>query len=88
MKKRTQSISDILAAVALAEMEGLESLHITSKISAFADQLEKRFIEIAYAEAADYEDVERSLRREMSTNPARPYECECWDDADCIAAAK
>ena len=87
MKTGTQSISELLAAAALAEMEGPEKIGITNKIKAFAERIEERFIEVAFAEAADYadyENIERSDLWEGLKAPARPEECQFGDNASCF----
>ncbi len=90
MKTLFEKIAGMLAATALAEIEGGEAMREMpepEKKQSFSEKLEERFVEIAYAEAADYQDIERALRAEKATETARPDECQFGDNDLCYAEA-
>ena len=63
MKRLLNKITDMLADAALLEM-GVNEVTPVLKAGTVRDTLEENFIEIAFAEAADYEDIHKAILRE------------------------
>ncbi len=81
-----------LAASALAELGVTDSLELAVRrtpVHTFAESVEEKFVEIAFAEAADYEDIHKALaaeKREIE-RLVRPDECQFGDNDLCYTEA-
>lgn len=89
MKKLFNKIEDMLADAALLEM-GVPVLFSAKVLKrSFAEALEENFVEIAYAEAADYEEIHEALVREHreALSEVHPDDCQYGDNDLCFASA-
>lgn len=86
MKNLIKKITDALAESAIAEIEGPEALRMSKTAAThehnFKERLEERLVEVAYAEAADYEDIRKSMARERK-EIVHPDECQFGDNDLC-----
>jgi hypothetical protein len=63
MKKLFNKITDMLADAALLEMD-IDIYADSRKAEAVHESLEENLIEVAFAEAADYDDIHEEILRE------------------------
>lgn len=84
MKTFFKKIADALTESTLAEMsiDTEQKLKTGAPEHSFAEAMEERLVEAAYAEAADYEDIKRSLEAKKRET-ARPDECQFGDNDLC-----
>lgn len=85
MKKLMNRITDIMADAAMLEM-GVSATVPVAKTVAFRETLEENFIEIAFAEAAEYDQIHKAILREHGPLPdiAQPDDCQYGDNDICI----
>jgi hypothetical protein len=86
MKKFMQNITDRLADAALLEM-GVDVAETSSpRYDRDSETLEENLIEVAFAEAADYDDIHEAIlrehRREMDN--IHPDDCQYGDSDLCF----
>ena|SRR3990172_7290474 len=78
-----------LAASALAELGVTDSLELAVRLipaQSFSESMEEKLVEVAFAEAADYEDIHKALVAEKrETEQVRPDECQYADNDACFA---
>ncbi len=88
MKRLLDQITDRLADAALLEM-GIPAALINGETAHARETLEESFVEVAFAEAADYDDIHEAIRREHEVKGiARPGDRHAGnDDADWRSAA-
>lgn len=87
MKNIIKKIGSILAAPAIAEVEGIEALNKDAGAQpkqTLAEKIEEGLAEVAYAEAVDYEDIRKSLRAERMFK-VWPDECQFGDNDLCYS---
>lgn len=86
MKNLSKSIEDLLADEALLEEGGAETATAVEQGRTFAESLEEHFVEIAFAEAADYNDIHEALlwERRMPGGIAHPDDCQYGDNDLCF----
>ena len=84
MKRFLQNIEDALADSALLEM-GV-AVGLVEQPKAVRESLEENFIEVAFAEAADYDQIHEAILREhrRADDMARPDECRYGDNEVCF----
>jgi hypothetical protein len=85
MKRLLNKITDMLADAALLEM----GVHVFTPVVPAGtphETLEENFIEIAFAEAADYDDIHKAILREHQSERgfAHPDECGYGDNDMCF----
>lgn len=85
MKRLLNKITDMLADAALLEM-GVNVVAPVAKAGTLRETLEENFIEIAFAEAADYDDIHKAILREHQSerDVAHPGECQYGDNDMCF----
>jgi hypothetical protein len=85
MKKLLNKIADMLADAALHEM-GVNDRTSNRKAWHVRETLEENFIEVAFAEAADYEDIHNAILREHQSEMdiVHPDDCQCGDNDMCF----
>jgi hypothetical protein len=85
MKKLLNKITDMLADAALSEM-GVKVVTPLEKAGTPRETLEENFIEIAFAEAADYDDIHKAILREHQSERdiAHPDECQYGGNDMCF----
>jgi hypothetical protein len=85
MKRFLKNIEDALADSALLEMGVAIALVEQSK--AVRETLEENLIEIAFAEAGDYDQIHKSILREhrRENDMVRPDDCQYGDSDACFA---
>ncbi len=78
MKKFMQNVIDTLADVALLEM-GIQESVFNRRPGLDAETLEENLIEVAFAEAADYDEIHEAILREhrQERDIARPDDNQC-----------
>ncbi len=82
MKKFFRKLEETLADAALLEM-GVDTAYTPRDLKqTFKESLEEHLIEIAFAEAADYDDVHEAIRREhfKADDQVRADGCRYGDD--------
>lgn len=86
MKNLFKSVSDLLADAALLEMGVDASLVSNLRLNRDRETLEENLIEVAFAEAADYDDIHEAILREhrQERDIARPDDCQYGDDDLCF----
>jgi hypothetical protein len=86
MRTFFQKLEETLADAALLEM-GINLDHSPAAAKhSLKESLEEDFIEIAFAEAADYEDIHKAILREHGDPDARihPDDCQYGDNDICF----
>jgi hypothetical protein len=86
MKRLLQKLSDMLADAALLEM-GVDAAMIPAlRLRQDRETLEDNLVEVAFAEAADYDDIHEAIRREhmQERDIARPDDCQYGDNDLCF----
>ena len=85
MKRLMNKITDMLADAALLEM-GVTMVTPVAKAGTLRETLEENLIEIAFAEAADYDDIHKAILREhqVQRDIAHPDECKYGDNDMCF----
>jgi hypothetical protein len=85
MKRLMNKITDMLADATLLEM-GVNVVTPVSKAGMVRETLEENLIEIAFAEAADYDDIHKAILREHQSERdiAHPDECHYGDNDMCF----
>ncbi len=85
MKRFLKNIEDALADSALLEM-GVAVAPV-EKSNAFRETLEENLIEVAFAEAADYDQIHEAILREhrRADDMIRPDDCGYGDNEACFA---
>jgi hypothetical protein len=85
LKRLFQNLTDTLADAALLEM----GVHVATPAAAAGtdrESLEENLIEVAFAEAADYDDIHESILREhrQERDIAHPDDCQYGDNDLCF----
>ena len=85
MKRLMNKITDMLADAALLEM-GVNVVTPVAKAGMVRETLEENLIEIAFAEAADYDDIHKAILREHQSERdiALPNECQYGNNDMCF----
>ncbi len=85
MKRFLQSIEDALADAALYE-EGVDAAALTRKPRPMTETFEELFMEIAFAEAGDFDDIRAAILKEHESrqDAARPDDCQYGDNDLCF----
>jgi hypothetical protein len=85
MKRLLQNLIDTLADAALLE-EGVEIVSPKRRPRPDAETLEENLIEVAFAEAADYDDIHEAILKEhqKERDIARPDDCQYGDNELCF----
>jgi hypothetical protein len=89
MKKLFRKIEKMLADAALLEM----GISVISSLGArkrpFSETLEEKLVEIAYAEAADYDEIHAAILREHEKDgdQVHPDDCQYGDNDLCFVQA-
>lgn len=85
MKNLFRKVSDSLADAALLEMGVDASLVPALRLRRDRETLEENLIEVAFAEAADYDDIHEAILREhrQERDIARPDDCQYGDNDLC-----
>jgi hypothetical protein len=85
MKRLSNKIADMLADAALMEM-GADTVTPAVKRKAVRETLEENLIEVAFAEAADYDDIHQAILREHNAERdiAHPDDCQYGDNDLCF----
>lgn len=89
MKKLFKKIEEMLADAALLETGIAVISSPGARKRPFAETLEENLVEIAYAEAADYDDIHEALQREHHEpgSEVHPDGCQYGDNDLCYAQA-
>jgi len=87
-----ERVEERLAASALAEFGVTDSLELAVRrtpVHTFAESVEENLVEVAFAEAADYEDIHRALAAEKreAERLIKPDDCQYGDNDLCYADA-
>lgn len=87
MKKLLIKIKDALANAALLEMGVSPDSGRPREKQSLKESLEENLVEIAYAEAADYDQIHEAIRREhgKGQEQTRPDDCQYGDNDICFA---
>jgi len=82
MKRLLNKITDMLADAALLE-EGVDIVSPNRRPRTDVETLEENLIEVAFAEAADYDDIHKAILRERQSERDifHPDDCQ-YDDND------
>lgn len=85
MKRFMNRITDILADAALLEM-GVNVTTPVARAEMVHETLEENLIEVAFAEAADYDDIHEAILREHQSERdiAHPDDCQYGDNDLCF----
>ncbi len=85
LKRFFQNFSITMADAALLEI-GVSPERSAEKRAAVRQTLEENFIEVAFAEAADYDDIHKAILREHRSEQdiIRPEECQYGDNDVCF----
>ena len=85
MKRLLKNITDALADAALLEM-GVPVTRSANKPETVRESFEEILIEVAFAEAADYDDIHEAIQREHWTDRdvAHPDDCQYGDNDLCF----
>jgi hypothetical protein len=85
MKRLLNKITDMMADAALLEM-GVDIYANSRKVGAARETLEENLIEVAFAEAADYDDIHKAILREHRSERdiVHPDECQYGDNDLCF----
>lgn len=86
MKNPFRNVSDLLADAALLEMGVEASLVPALRLRRDRETLEENLIEVAFAEAADYDDIHEAILREhrREEDVAHPDDCQYGDTDLCF----
>ncbi len=86
MKRMLKSISETLADAALLEMGVDPAEGVERRPEPDPETLEELFIEAAFAEAADYDDIREAILREHQAERdiAHPDDCRYGDSDLCF----
>ncbi len=86
MKKLFENIKDALADAALLEMGVDLAATAGRRSSQDSETLEEYLIEVAFAEAADYDQIHKAILRERRADRdiARPDDCQYGDNDLCF----
>ncbi len=88
MKRLMNKITDMLADAALLEM-GVNVTLPAAKAGVVCETLEENFIEVAFAEAADFDDIHKAILREHQVDGDIDHPDEChFGDNDLCASYK
>jgi hypothetical protein len=79
------TVEERLAASALAEFGVMDSIELAVRrtpVHTFAESMEEKLVEVAFAEAADYEDIHKALVAEKRETERliQPDECQYGDE--------
>lgn len=85
MKRLLSEVQEILADAALLEM-GTGAIAPARVRGVERESIEENLIEVAFAEAADYDDIHKAILREHreERDIARPDDCGQGDNALCF----
>lgn len=85
MKRFLNRITDMLADAALLEM-GANVATPVAKAEMVHETLEENLIEVAFAEAADYDDIHKAILREHQSERdiSHPDDCQYGDNDICF----
>ena len=85
MKRLMQNITEILADAALLE-EGVDMVSPGRRSRPDAETLEENLVEVAFAEAADFDDIHEAILQEHRSEQdiARPDDCQYGDNDLCF----
>ncbi len=85
MTRLLNKIADMLADAALAEM-GILTTPTIGKDRRERETLEENLIEVAFAEAADFDDIHKAILREHRSERdiAHPDDCQYGDNNMCF----
>jgi hypothetical protein len=85
MKRLLNKITDMLADAALLEM-GVHAAAPAAAAGSARQTLEETLIEVAFAEAADYDDIHEAILREhrQERDIAHPDDCQYGDNDLCF----
>ncbi|HXY53214.1 MAG TPA: hypothetical protein VEM40_00935 [Nitrospirota bacterium] len=85
MKRLLNRITDLLADAALLEMD-VDIYADSRKVGAVHETLEENLIEVAFAEAADYDDIHKAILREHGSERdiSHPDDCQYGDNNICF----
>jgi len=85
MKRLLNKITDMLADAALLEM-GVNVATPAGRAGTVHETLEENLIEIAFAEAADYDDIHKAILREHQSERdiSHPDDCQYGDNDMCF----
>ena len=86
LKTAFNRISDSLSDAALLEMGGFLGLSPTALRRSFSEAFEENMVEVAFAEAADYDDIHEALLKEHREpgDIIHPDECQYGDNDLCF----
>jgi len=87
MKTLLRKLEDTFADAALLEMGVRDDLSPTTGQLTFAETLEEALVEVAFAEAADYDEIHKALALEHYENIGAVHfdECQYGDNDSCFA---
>jgi hypothetical protein len=85
LKRLLQDFTDTMADAALLEM-GVSVITPVGKTGEVHESLEDIFVEVAFAEAGDYNDIHEAIQREHRADRdiAHPDECQYGDSHLCL----
>lgn len=88
MKRFLDKITDRLADAAVLEM-GIQIARPVVKAGEVRETLEDNLVEVAFAEAADYDDIHKAILKEHESERdiVRPDECQYGDNDLCYRHA-
>ncbi len=88
MKRMLQNMSDALADAALLERGVEPAVRKDRRPGPGPETLEELFIEAAFAEAADYDDIREAILREHRSerNTGHSDDCRCGDNDLCCVS--
>ncbi len=86
MKRILKKVSDMLADAALLEMGADPAMSADRRLNPGSETLEELFIEAAFAEAADYDEIHEAIQREHRSEReiAHPDDCQYGDNGLCF----
>lgn len=89
MKKFFEKIEEMLANMALFEEDADNRAASPMRWKSFAAALEEHLVEIAFAEAADYDEIHAAILREHDTagGQVHPDDCQYGDNDICFVTA-
>ncbi|MHB8843347.1 MAG: hypothetical protein ACYC7L_01245 [Nitrospirota bacterium] len=85
LKRFFRNVTNTLADAALLEM-GVQVARPVAKAGTVRETLEENLIEVAFAEAADYDDIHKAILREHQDDRdiAHPDDCQYGDNDLCF----
>ena len=85
MKRFLNRITNMLADAALLEM-GVNVVTPVAKTGTVRETLEENLIEVAFAEAADYDDIHKAILRahQSERDISHPDDCQYGDNDICF----